>query len=350
MPVRWWWLVAGVGGMVLPTPARAAVPLPPRVPMTQGVPSPPSPASDGRVVEGRYDGPEGTRSYRLYLPTAHAEGRPAGRALPMLVLLHGCLQDAADIARGTQMDQAAEAGGFLVLYPEQPASANPRRCWNWFDAAHQGRGGEPALLHALIGDVARRWGAAPGGVHVAGISAGAAMATLLAVAYPATVASLTAVAGIPWKGATTLGAALPVMQRGAGAALPDAGAMLAAMGAEARPFPVLVVHGEQDNVVAVVNGDETARQFVGWHDALRARGGQPPLAAAAPVEGIEGGRTRRDASWRDAAGTAWVRLVRLGGLGHAWGGGSPAGSFTDPVGPSVTALVAAMVAGAAPAP
>lgn len=346
MPVRWWCVVAGVGGMVLPTPARAVPsPLPPAA-MSTVTPEPTPPPGDGRVVEGRYAGPEGTRAWRLYVPPTHAPGR----ALPLLVLLHGCTQDAADIARGTRMDEAAQAGGFLVLYPEQPASANPRKCWNWFEPAHQGAGGEPALLHALVTDVARQWGADPGRVHVAGISAGAAMATLLAVAYPASVASLTTVAGIPWKGATTVGAALQVMQRGAGAAMPGGEALLAAMGPSARAFPVLVVHGEQDNVVAPVNGDETARQFVGWHDALRARDGSPPLVAVPPAASEEGGRSRRDAAWCDAQGTAWVRLVRIGGLGHAWGGGSPAGTFTDPSGPSVTALVAAMVSGAGSAP
>jgi len=334
-------VVAGVGGIVLPTPAHAVVPS--RAPSAMSSPpSPPPAARQGRVVDGRYAGPEGTRAWRLYVPSAHAPGR----ALPLLVLLHGCTQDAADIARGTRMDEAAEAGGFLVLYPEQPPAANPRKCWNWFDPAHQGRGGEPALLHALIGDVARQWGSAPGRVHVAGISAGAAMAALYAVAYPGTVASLSSVAGIPWQGATTVGAALQVMQRGAGAALPGAAAMLAAMGDAARPFPVLVVHGAQDNVVAPVNGEETARQFAAWHDALRARGGAASLVAAPAVETEEGGRTRSDAVWRDAQGAPWVRLVRIGALGHAWGGGSPAGSFTDPAGPSVTALVTAMVTGA----
>ena len=337
---RWSAVVAGVGGLCLSIPATAASSLPPVMPLsTDG-----SFAPAGQVVEGRYSGPEGTRAWRLYVPGG---GSPS-RARPLLVLLHGCLQDPADLARGTRMDAAADAGGFLVLSPEQPASANPRRCWNWFDAAHQGQGGEPALLHALVADVVRQQGADPQRVHLAGISAGGAMATLLAVAYPDMVASLTTVAGIPWKGATSLLQALPVMQRGAGAALPLGEPLLAAMGEGGRRFPVLVVHGDQDNVVAPVNGEETARQFVAWHTLRETRAGAPPLAAAPDVTGEAEGRPWREFRWVDGAGTPWVRLVRLAGTGHAWSGGSPDGSFTDPAGLSLTALVAAMVTGAAP--
>jgi poly(hydroxyalkanoate) depolymerase family esterase len=301
-------------------------------------------APAGQVVEGRYTGPEGTRPWRLYVPGGGSPSRPR----PLLVLLHGCLQDPADLARGTRMDAAADAGGFLVLSPEQPASANPRRCWNWFDAAHQGQGGEPALLHALVTEVVRQQGVDPQRVHLAGISAGGAMATLLAVAYPGLVASLTTVAGIPWKGATSLLQALPVMQRGAGTALPLGEPLWAAMGERGRRFPVLVVHGDQDNVVAPVNGEETARQFVAWHTLHEARAGAPPLSAAPDASGEAGGRPWRESRWVDGAGTPWVRLVRLAGTGHAWSGGSPDGSFTDPAGLSLTALVAAMVTGAAP--
>jgi poly(3-hydroxybutyrate) depolymerase len=156
------------------------------------------------------------------------------------------------------------------------------------------------------------------------------------------------VAGIPWKGATSLLQALPVMQRGAGTALPLGEPLLDAMGEGGRRFPVLVVHGDQDQVVAPVNGEETARQFAAWHALRLARSGAPPLAPLSELTGEAGGRPWRETRWVDGAGTPWVRLVRLGGTGHAWSGGSPDGSFTDAAGLSLTALVAAMVTGAPP--
>lgn len=302
------------------------------------------PATDdsARIVTGRYDGPEGQRDWRLAVP----RGAEARGTLPMLVVLHGCLQDAADIARGSQLDALAKSAGVLVLYPEQPVTANPRKCWNWFDAAHQARGtGEPALLAALIESVARTHGADPARVHLAGISAGAAMATLLTVAYPERFASLTSVAGVGWKAAPNVGRALAVMQQGAGSALPDAAALLHAMGSRARAVPVLIVHGGADNVVSVRNADDVVAQFVGVHDALRARAGQGPLTLreAPPVDAH--GHAVRERQWRDPQGTAQVTMLRVEGLGHAWPYGAKSGSFTDPAGPDLVERLRRLVTG-----
>jgi poly(hydroxyalkanoate) depolymerase family esterase len=294
-----------------------------------------------RIVTGTYDGPEGRRDWRLAMPSGHHE--PAQR--PLLVMLHGCLQDAADIARGTQLDAIAASAGILVLYPEQPATANPRKCWNWFDAAHQSRdAGEPALLAALIADVVRTQGADPTRVHLAGISAGGAMATLLAVAYPERFASLTSVAGVGWRAAPDVGRALAVMQAGAGEALPDASALLQAMGARARAMPVLIVHGSADNVVSVRNADDLARQFVGVHNALRAQAGQGALTMTEVPVSEANGYAVQERQWRDSRGEPHVTLVRIDGLGHAWPHGSTTGSFTDPGGPALAERLGAFAA------
>lgn len=93
----------------------------------------------------------------------------------LLVLLPGCTQNADDLARGSQMDRVADERGFLVLYPEQSVQANPRTCWNWFDAAHQSRdAGETGLLAALIAKVMSQYPVDTKRVRLAGISAGAA--------------------------------------------------------------------------------------------------------------------------------------------------------------------------------
>ena len=294
----------------------------------------------GRVVTGIYDGPEGSRPWRLYAPSAHGT-----EAMPMLVMLHGCTQDAADIARGTQFDGEAEAGNFLVLYPEQTVGDNPRRCWNWFDAAHQRRGsGEPAILAAMIAHVGAEYHADSLRVHVAGVSAGAAMAGLLAVAYPERFASLTSVSGIGWRAASDVSRALAVMQRGAGEALPPGEAVRAAMGGNAWPLPVLVVHGGADAVVSVRNGAETASQFAELHDALRRDAGQAPLQVVDVPVRTEQGYTVHERQWGEAAGRARVSLLRVDELGHAWSGGSTRGSFTDSAGPNATHLIALFIA------
>lgn len=274
------------------------------------------------------------------MPAGHRATTPR----PMLVMLHGCLQDAADIARGSRLDALAEQEGVLVLYPEQPETANPRKCWNWFDPANQGRGGgEPALLAALIDRVAMDHGADPARIHLAGVSAGAAMATLLAVAYPERYQSLTSASGIGWRAAPSVAEALSVMQRGAGEQLPSPVQMVEAMGIRARAFPVLVVHGVADHVVSIRNATEIAQQFAGLHDLLRTRAGQPALQRAELEPLTDGGYTVREQQWRDADGRPLVTLLRIDELGHAWSAGDASGSFTDPQGPVIGRRIAALL-------
>ena len=294
-------------------------------------------AETGQVVRGRYHGSDGTRAWRLYVPSSYNRNTP-----PMLmVLLHGCTQNADDFARGSQMDEVAEARGFLVLYPEQPVEANPRACWNWFDAGHQRRdAGEPSIIAGLIADVMTRFPADPARVHIAGVSAGAAMAGLVAVAYPERFATLVSVSGVPWRAATNVAQALTVMQRGAGDALPTADMVLQAMGERRRALPVLIVHGGADAVVSVRNADETSTQWVAVHDRVRADVGAPPLISTGEQVAVVNTYTTRRTDWRDAAGVQYVSRIRVDELGHAWSGGSLTGTFTDAKGPNPSRLIA----------
>lgn len=298
-----------------------------------------SPRTSVEVITGSYTGPEGTRAWRLAVPAGGGNNRP------VIVMLHGCLQDAADLARGSQFDAAAERFGALVLYPEQPISANPRKCWNWFDEAHQQRGrGEPALLAALVNEVVAKHQGDPSRVHLVGISAGAAMATLLTVAYPEQFASLTSIAGIGWRAAPNVGRALAVMQQGAGDMLPGGAALIAAMGERARAVPVLVVHGVADNVVSVRNARETVQQFVQLHDQLAAAHGGTALRDIVLAEATEHGYRVQETQWRDATGAAQVTLLTVEQLGHAFPFGASAGTFTDANGPDLLARVGARLA------
>jgi poly(hydroxyalkanoate) depolymerase family esterase len=283
------------------------------------------------VEQGTFGVGAAARAYTLVVPAAVVAGAaPAG----LLVFLHGCTQDAADARRGTGLDAAAERARLLVLYPEQPASANPQRCWNWFDPAHQGRdGGEPATLAAMAASVAGAHGVDPARVHVAGMSAGGAMALVLAANYPERFASVASHSGVPVGVARTSVDAWQVMRAPRPA---DAAAVRTAMGTRARPVPLLVVHGSADAVVAPGNGEATAVQ---WATALAAT--ESPAVAAA-VSASADARAARERRWL-AGGTPVVRLVTVEGLGHAWSGGSRAGTFTDPRGPSAAELVVAHV-------
>jgi poly(hydroxyalkanoate) depolymerase family esterase len=264
----------------------------------------PIPSGEHRVAEYRDE--HGARRYRLYVPTAR-HARSGGP--PLVVMLHGCTQDAEDFARGTRADSAAERAGALVLYPEQPASANPQRCWNWFDPAHQSRGaGEPAILAGLTRKVAREMEVDPDRVFVAGISAGGSMAQILVASYPDLFHGLAVHSAPAYRSARDVSTALQVLQHGAPDAAGLAAVAVTAMGPRAKPVPTLVIHGETDPVVRVANAEQV---FVQWSGVAEATG-----APTVPVQ-------------------LWV----IPGLGHAWAGGSAAGTWTDPTAPDATARI-----------
>jgi poly(hydroxyalkanoate) depolymerase family esterase len=295
--------------MTLLSSACAGGQAPPRA-----APSAPAAATASGVEWHTYAGPDGSRRYRLFVP----EGLDARRPAPLVVMLHGCTQDPDDFAAGTRLDSLAPERGVVVAWPEQPAAAQPQKCWTWYDPAHQARGAwEPAIVAGIAAEVAARLPVDADRVYLAGISAGGAMAANVAAAYPERFAAVAVHSGIAYRAAASAGEALAAM--GAGAADADALAREAeaAFGARPRP-PLLVIHGAADPVVNVENARQLARQWaaeVHW---------SPPVGAEV------GGRMIT----RAAAGT--VELLLVDGLGHAWSGGSPAGSYTDPAGPDAS--------------
>ena len=252
----------------------------------------------------------GERSYKLFVPTGY-DGRP----LPLVVMLHGCTQNPDDFAAGTQMNVLAQHQDFLVAYPEQTRAANAQRCWNWFNAADQERGrGEPALIAGMTRQIMSELAVDPNRVYVAGLSAGGAAAAVMGMTYPDLYAAVGVHSGIACGAARDLTSALTVMRQGG--AGPKAKRQIS--------LPTIVFHGDRDATVNPINGDETIAQ---------ARGVRP----AGEVETIQG---------QSAGGMDYTRTVESGtpplehwtihGAGHAWSGGSAAGSYTEPRGPDAS--------------
>lgn len=280
-------------------------------------PQPAAPAAQGEFVEREHRGEHGSRRYRVYVPS----GQRAGTPPPLVLMLHGCTQDAADLARGTRMNALAEAHGVLVVYPEQPAEANPARCWNWFDPAHQRRdAGEPALLADLAEAARAEFGGDPRRVYVAGISAGGAMALVLAAAYPERFAAVGVHSAVPYAAAHDTPSALRAM-RGELPDAPELAQRLAAVRAEGTRAPLIVFHGVEDAVVRPANARALLAQWV---------------PAAAPAAACPDGLAAdaRAGSCR-VTGPGW-ELWLVDGLGHAWSGGAPEGSYTDSRGPDAS--------------
>ena len=175
-------------------------------------------AGAGRFVGGKYTHELQTRAYKLFTPPG-----PAGRTLPLVVMLHGCTQDPDDFAAGTGMNEQAAEQGFFVLYPAQSRRANSSLCWNWFMREHQRRGsGEPALLAGMTRAVIEQHGIDASRVYIAGLSAGGAMAAIVAAAYPEMFAAVGVHSGLPRGAASDMAGAFGVMKNGVAGPGPQA--------------------------------------------------------------------------------------------------------------------------------
>lgn len=287
-----------------------------------------APGSFTRVAF-RYPGVgQGLHHYHLYVPPGAAEGTP----MPLVVMLHGCTQNPVDFATGTGMNSAATQANALVLYPEQPHSANPNGCWNWFRPGDQRRGrGEPALLVAMVQDVMARHPVDAQCVYAAGLSAGGAMAALLGREYPDLFAAVGVHSGLQAGAAHNVMTALSAMKNGA--KLQPRGTPVAAPGQSV--VPVIVMHGDADPTVSARNGEQVVATALGT----------VPGGAAATVQLVDRGtsahgkgytRTVYRQAGSGAAGPVLCEHWVLHGAGHAWAGGRAGASHTDPQGVDAT--------------
>jgi len=271
----------------------------------------PAPDFGERFLRRTYSGPAGSLNYRLYVPADHEQ-----RELALVVMLHGCLQNPEDFALGTRMNDLAEEFGLIVAYPHQPRSANPSGCWNWFDRRHQNRGsGEPAKLAGLAQALAKEFDVRRERVFAAGLSAGGAMAEILAVTYPDVFDAVGIHSGLPYKSAGDVPSAFAAMK---GTAAFDP----APLAASDRHSRRIIFHGLADGTVSSVNGERILDEVE--------RGETSPTRSDLDWP-IEGGRVSRT-SLKGADGLPVAEQWLVEGGGHAWFGGDPRGSYTQAVG------------------
>jgi poly(hydroxyalkanoate) depolymerase family esterase len=261
----------------------------------------------------------GARRYRLYVPASAGEGLQG-----LVVMLHGCTQSPEDFAAGTGMNALAEAHRLLVAYPAQTGGDNAMSCWNWFRPGDQMRGtGEPAIIAGLTESIRDEFGIPRDRVYVAGLSAGGAMAAIMAETYPDLYAAAGIHSGLAYGSANDVMSAFSAMKgQAAIQRQPNRGPE----GVEGAPR-VIVFHGSADPTVHPANADRIIAGIKG---------------APSRVERSEhwGGGTGRGYARtvaRDADGAPAYEAWIIDGAPHAWSGGHPSGSYTDPTGPNASA-------------
>jgi poly(hydroxyalkanoate) depolymerase family esterase len=269
----------------------------------------------GQFIEAVYSNAAGSRAYKLYIPSGYR-----GQAVPLVVMLHGCTQSPDDFAAGTRMNVIAEEQTCLVVYPAQAGHANPAKCWNWFRPNDQRRGeGEPSLIAGITRQVMRDHVVDPRRVYVGGLSAGAAAAAVMGAAYPDLYAAIGVHSGLACGAASDVPSAFAAMRQGEFPTLGD----ISAAAASGPMVPTIVFHGDRDTTVHPRNGDHVIAQSKGATSAqTKVQRGQ-----------IAGGHAYTRTVHIDASGRSILEHWEIHGAGHAWSGGSPAGSYTDPRGP-----------------
>ena len=268
-----------------------------------------------RFIEHSYSNPAGTRAYKLFIPSRHQH-----QSLPLVVMLHGCTQSPDDFAAGTRMNFVAEEKSCFVVYPAQRSDANRARCWNWFRAADQQRDtGEPSIIAGITRQVMRDFPVDPDRVYVGGLSAGGAAAAVMGNTYQDLYAAIGVHSGLACGAAFDLPSALAAMRQG------GEFSHRVAFG-DRPPVPTIVFHGDRDNTVHPNNGAQILEQCVGTMKLQeKTDRGQAP-----------GGHPYTCTIHIDASGRGILEHWNIHGAGHAWSGGSPAGSYTDPKGPDAT--------------
>jgi poly(hydroxyalkanoate) depolymerase family esterase len=271
-----------------------------------------------RFEERTYTNAAGSRSYKLYVPSGYT-----GQAVPLVVMLHGCTQSPDDFAVGTRMNELAEEQVFLVAYPAQTQAANMSKCWNWFSAGDQQRDqGEPSLIAGITREIMSDFAVEAGRVYIAGLSAGGAAAAIMGATYPDLYAAIGVHSGLACGAASDMPSAFAAMKQGGSAAAKSA----RRPGRSASTVPTIVFHGDRDTTVSSVNGDEVIAQAKASAD-LRTNVNRGQSA---------GGMSYTSTIYSDGSGRALLEQWVLHGAGHAWAGGSAAGSYTDPRGPNAS--------------
>jgi poly(hydroxyalkanoate) depolymerase family esterase len=278
----------------------------------------PEETTPGQVIARAYRNEAGARNYKLFVPSGYN-----GQACPLIVMMHGCTQSPDDFAAGTRMNELAEEGTFLVAYPEQPASANPRKCWNWFKPEEQQRNlGEPSIVAGITRQIVDEYAIDRSRVYVAGMSAGAAAAAVLGATYPDIYAAVGVHSGLVRGLAHDVNSAFAVMKNGGSAARSRTHTNRRE---NDRPIATIVFHGDRDRTVNKANSDRFADGLSTPAYTERVATGRSP-----------GGRSYTKTIYADRSGRSVLEQWSIHGVGHAWSGGSVAGSYTDPLGPDAS--------------
>jgi poly(hydroxyalkanoate) depolymerase family esterase len=318
---------AGASSKAKPAPASVA-------PATHAPPSAPGKWLASHYPSRSEPGALGGKrmSYWLYLP--HEAPATESGGMPLLVMLHGCQQTATQFAQGTRMNALADKAGYAVVYPQQLLSSQAQRCWKWYDKSTQEGGGDVRMIVGIIDKVAQQYRIDRRRIYICGISAGAAMAYIVALNHP----ELIAAAGL--HSAPAFGAghnaigALGVMQHGAGLRVERAIHEVLLREPRFPAMPAILIQGMGDQVVRPINQSQLTRQSL-MLNRLQVGADYKVTHKA----GRGNSHNRQDIHDFYIGRKLILRVAQVARLEHAWSGGDPSLAFNAKAGPDASKMM-----------
>jgi len=237
---------------------------------------------------------------RTYIPEGLAKGAP------LVVVLHGCTQNAARYDAGSGWSELADRHGFALLYPEQTPANNPNLCFNWFQPEDIRRdAGEPLSIRQMIGAMIESYAIDPARIFATGLSAGGAMTSVMLATYPELFAGGAIIAGLPYGSATNMPQAFDRMRAHGGPDEAGLAALVRGASDHQGPWPTISIwHGSGDATVSPANADAIVAQWRPLH-------GVPARPSRSEV--VDGYPHR---IWCDRTGRPVIETYSITGMAH----------------------------------
>lgn len=307
-------------GQAVSKPAKSRVIKPAKVarPLAKSVPA----RATGTWVDGGAMVPGGARRYHLFVPA----GQRSVPGPPLMVMLHGCGQDAMGFARSTRMNAIAQREGFLVLYPAQDRLSNAQGCWNWFDTRTGRAQTEAEIIVAAVDQVIARYGVDRSRVAICGLSAGASLAALVAARHPKRFAAVAMHSGVRPGAAKSSATALAAMH---------GRSRTSAWSVELPLPPLLVIQGAVDPIVFRSNARTAAHSWAHAHDQYETA----EVRESAQRRVQRGSRKPMRIIDFKRRTALLASLIEVEGLGHAWSGGAASQPYSDAQGPDASRII-----------
>ena len=230
----------------------------------------------------------------------------------VIVAMHGCTQTANDYVTSAGWNDLADECNSIIIYPEQQYLNNYNYCFNWFLDGDQTRdNGEAMSIKQMVDYVKANYNVDNSKVFVTGLSAGAAMTSVMAACYPEVFAKGAIMAGTPYKSGTDATTAFYAMNGSVNKTPAEWKALITAQNpAYSGSYPKMAIfHGLLDPTVSPNNITELTKQWTAIHNTDQ--------TADATNNLFDGNPDIQQLLYNDSNNDTVVATYKISNLGHA---------------------------------